>query len=99
MLLVVPPVSTEVTAVPNATSPASLSERATPARPQATPKLVVVAACDHIGWNVTVPRFQLFGTNTPNCANCWVGLAKSSVLTMFDLVDISTRPACGPVGL
>src|SRR2546423_11264658 len=97
MLSVVPRVSPDVTAVPNATSPASLSERATPARPQATPKVDAVAACDHIGWNITVPRFQLFGKNTSNWANCWVGLAKSSVLNMFLLVDISTVPDDGPL--
>src|SRR3982750_3983930 len=54
----VPPVSIDVTAVPNVTSLASLSERATPARFQATPKLVVVAACDHIDGTVTRPRFS-----------------------------------------
>src|SRR3954470_24101664 len=97
MLLVVPPVSTDVTAVPNATSPASLSERATPASPQATPKFVVVDACDHIGWNVTVARFQLFGKNTSNWANCWVAVSKSKVLNMFLLVDISTVPDDGPL--
>ena len=91
----VPTVVSDVCAVPNATSSASVVDTATPAKPNTTLPAAVVS-CDKCGANVTVPRFQLFGNATENCANSCVVVSKSRDFVIFLFVVCSVVPAAAP---